>query len=79
MKNILRFIVYILFCYAAFALSNAVYAFFDTMFSVYTVNWPTSLQASLVPSLPGWIISGIMLNFWVRSRLTVLGSIVVLC
>ena len=73
MKNIIRFIIYMLFCYAAFALSNAVYAFFDTMFAVYTVNWPTSLQANLVPSLPGWIICGIMLNFCVRSRLTVPG------
>ena len=42
------------------------------------MNWPTSLQASLVPSLPGWIISGIMLNFCVRSRLTVPASILVL-
>ena len=73
MKNIIRFIIYMLFCYAAFALSNAVYAFFDTMFAVYTVNWPTSLLANLVPSLPGWIICGIMLNFCVRSRLTVPG------
>lgn len=71
MKNILRFIIYVIFCYAAFALSDAVYAFFDTIFSAYTIHWPTSLQASLVPSLPGWIISGIMLNFCVRSRLTV--------
>lgn len=55
MKNILRFAVYVLFCYAAFALSGAVYSFFDTIFNVYTVDWPTSLQASLVPSLPGWI------------------------
>lgn len=78
MKNILRFAVYVLFCYAAFALSGAVYSFFDTIFNVYTVNWPTSLQASLVPSLPGWIISGIMLNFCVRSRLTVPASILVL-
>ena len=78
MKNILRFAVYVLFCYAAFALSGAVYSFFDTIFNVYTVDWPTSLQASLVPSLPGWIISGIMLNFCVRSRLTVPASILVL-
>ena len=54
MKNILRFAVYVLFCYAAFALSGAVYSFFD------------------------WIISGIMLNFCVRSRLTVPASILVL-
>ena len=78
MKNILRFVVYVIFCYASFALSDAVYSFFDTMFAVYTVNWPTSLQASLVPSLPGWIICGIMLNFCVRSRLTVPTSILVL-
>ena len=60
--------------YASFALSHAIYAFFDTILSVYTINWPTSLQANLVPSLPGWIISGIMLNFCVRSRLTVPGA-----
>lgn len=78
MKNILRFIIYVVFVYAAFVLSGAVYSFFDTIFNVYTVNWPTSLQASLVPSLPGWIISGIMLNFCVRSRLVVPGSVLAL-
>lgn len=78
MKNILRFIIYVVFCYAAFALSDAIYAFFDTIFAVYTVNWPTTLQATLVPSLPGWIICGILLNFCVRSRLTVPGSILAL-
>ncbi len=74
MKNVLRFIVFMVLCYASFALSNAIYTFFDTMFAVYTINWPTSLQANLVPSLPGWIISGILLNFCVRSRLTVPGT-----
>ncbi|MEE0434224.1 MAG: hypothetical protein UDB11_02320 [Peptococcaceae bacterium] len=78
MKNILRFIIYVVFCYAAFALSDAIYAFFDTIFAVYTVNWPTTLQATLVPSLPGWIICGILLNFCVRSRLTVPGSVLAL-
>lgn len=74
MKNVLRFIVFMVLCYASFALSNAIYTFFDTMFAVYTINWPTSLQANLVPNLPGWIISGILLNFCVRSRLTVPGT-----
>lgn len=78
MKNILRFIIYVVFCYAAFALSDAIYAFFDTIFAVYTVNWPTTLQATLVPSLPGWIICGILLNFCVRSRLTVPSSVLAL-
>ena len=78
MKNILRFAIYVVFCYAAFALSDAVYSFFNTMFAAYTIHWPTSLQASLVPSLPGWIICGILLNFCVRSRLTVSGSILAL-
>ena len=74
MKNVLRFVVLVVLCYASFALSHAIYAFFDTILSVYTINWPTSLQANLVPSLPGWIISGIMLNFCVRSRLTIPGA-----
>ena len=74
MKQVLRFVVFAVLCYASFALSHAIYTFFDTIFAVYTINWPTSLQASLVPSLPGWIISGIMLNFCVRSRLTVPGA-----
>ena len=74
MKNVLRFVVFVVLCYVSFALSHAIYAFFDTILSVYTINWPTSLQANLVPSLPGWIISGIMLNFCVRSRLTVPGA-----
>ena len=78
MKNIIHFAIYVIFCYAAFALSDAVYSFFDTIFNVYTVNWPLSLEANLVPSLPGWIISGIMLNFCVRSRLSIPTSTLIL-
>ena len=71
MKNTLRVIVYAILCYFAFTLSDAIYTFFDTMFSVYTIHWPESFQASLVPSLPGWMISGALLNFCVRNRLGV--------
>ena len=46
MKNILRFIVYVIFVYAAFVLSDAVYSFFDTIFSVYTTGQRAFRQVS---------------------------------
>ena len=38
MKNVLRFVVFVVLCYASFALSHAIYAFFDTILSVYKIG-----------------------------------------
>ncbi|MDO4280664.1 MAG: hypothetical protein Q4C56_03445 [Peptococcaceae bacterium] len=71
MKNMLRFALFLVFCYAGFALSAAIYSFLDALFATFSSGTSMALAANVVPTLPGWIICGIMLNLCVRSRVAV--------